>query len=430
VNRYAPPDQESRRRCRMRLLIRGALILTMKENDEPFSGDILIERDRIAAVVPRWEGRADEVIDASGMVAMPGLINAHNHTPMTLMRAFCDDLRLMEWLEKKMLPVEARMDEEDIYWGAMLAMAEMIRSGTTAYADMYIHMDHVARAAIDSGMRASLARGLVFLEDDGGKRLEEALSLIEKWTGAGNGRITTMLGPHAPFTCPPGPLAEVIDLARERGVPIHIHLAETKEEVVRIRERYGQTPTEYLYHLELFEHNHVLLAHAVHLTRRDIGLLRGMRGGIAHNPVSNLKLGCGMASVCDMLAQGLTVGLGTDGAGSAATLDMFVEMEAAAWLQKADQSDPAVLPARQVLRMATVEGAKLLGIADRVGTLEAGKQADLILIDFQKPHLQPLHDPYALVAYSASGADVDTVIIDGRVVMRRRELMTIDEEEL
>ncbi len=414
----------------MRLLIRGALILTMKENDEPFSGDILIERDRIAAVVPRWEGRADEVIGASGMVAMPGLINAHNHTPMTLMRAFCDDLRLMEWLEKKMLPVEARMDEEDIYWGAMLAMAEMIRSGTTAYADMYIHMDHVARAAIDSGMRASLARGLVFLEDDGGKRLEEALSLIEKWTGAGNGRITTMLGPHAPFTCPPGPLAEVIDLARKRGVPIHIHLAETKEEVVRIRERYGQTPTESLYHLGLFEHNHVLLAHAVHLTRRDIGLLRGMRGGIAHNPVSNLKLGCGIAPVCDMLAQGLTVGLGTDGAGSAATLDMFVEMKAAAWLQKADQSDPAVLPARQVLRMATVEGAKLLGIADRVGTLEAGKQADLILIDFQKPHLQPLHDPYALVAYSASGADVDTVIIDGRVVMRRRELMTIDEEEL
>lgn len=414
----------------MRLLIRGALILTMKENDEPFSGDILIERDRIAAVVPRWEGRADEVIDASGMVAMPGLINAHNHTPMTLMRAFCDDLRLMDWLEKKMLPVEARMNEEDIYWGAMLAMAEMIRSGTTAYADMYIHMDHVARAVIDSGMRASLARGLVFLEDDGGKRLEEALSLIEKWTGAGDGRITTMLGPHAPFTCPPDPLAGVIDLARKRGVPIHIHLAETKEEVVRIRERYGQTPTEYLYHLGLFEHTHVLLAHAVHLTRRDIGLLRGMRGGIAHNPVSNLKLGCGIAPVCDMLAQGLTVGLGTDGAGSAATLDMLAEIKAAAWLQKVDRSDPAVLPARQVLRMATVEGAKLLGIDDRVGTLEAGKQADLILIDLQKPHLQPLHDPYALIAYSAAGADVDTVIIDGRVVMRRRELMTIDEEEL
>ncbi|MEW9032793.1 MAG: amidohydrolase [Planifilum fimeticola] len=414
----------------MRLLIRGALILTMKENDEPFSGDILVERDRIAAVVPRWEGRADEVIDASGMVAMPGLINAHNHTPMTLMRAFCDDLRLMDWLEKKMLPVEARMNEEDIYWGAMLAMAEMIRSGTTAYADMYIHMDHVARAVIDSGMRASLARGLVFLEDDGGKRLEEALSLIEKWTGAGDGRITTMLGPHAPFTCPPDPLAGVIDLARKRGVPIHIHLAETKEEVVRIRERYGQTPTEYLYHLGLFEHTHVLLAHAVHLTRRDIGLLRGMRGGIAHNPVSNLKLGCGIAPVCDMLAQGLTVGLGTDGAGSAATLDMLAEIKAAAWLQKVDRSDPAVLPARQVLRMATVEGAKLLGIDDRVGTLEAGKQADLILIDLRKPHLKPLHDPYALIAYSATGADVDTTIIDGRVVMRRRELMTIDEEEL
>lgn len=414
----------------MRILIRGAHLLTMKEGEKPFHGDLLIEDSRIAAIATQCETEVDEVIDARNMVAMPGLINTHNHSPMTLMRAFSDDLRLMEWLETRMLPVEERMNEEDIYWGAQLAIAEMIRSGTTAYADMYIHMDQVAHAVIDSGIRASLTRGLVFLDTDGGKRLEEALSLVDTWSGTGEGRITTMLGPHAPYTCPPQPLTEIISLARERNLPIHIHLAETKEEVTKIRAHYNQTPTQYLYNLGLFEQTHVLLAHAVHLTRRDLGYLKGMHGGIAHNPVSNLKLGCGIAPVQDMQRLGLTVGLGTDGAGSATTLDLFAEIKAAAWLQKLDSTDPAVLPAKQVLQMATIDGAKLLGIDHQVGTLEVGKKADLILIDLQKPHLQPVHDPYALIAYSAVGSDVDTTIIDGNIVMHRRQLKTIDEEEL
>jgi len=412
------------------ILIKNCTILTMTEADEPMVGDLFIRDGKIAAMGPALTMEADEVIQAKGMAAMPGLINAHNHTPMSLLRGFSDDLILMDWLEKKMLPAEARMTEEDIYWGSQLAMAEMIRSGTTAFADMYIHMNEIATAIQENGMRASLTRGLVFFEDDGGRRIQEAIDLVDKWSGAANGRITTMFGPHAPYTCPPEPLREVIELARKRQVPLHIHLAETKEELVKIREKYGQTPTEYLYQLGMFDHTHVLLAHSVHLNRRDIGYLKGMRGGIAHNPISNLKLGCGIAPITDMAQQGITVGLGTDGAGSATTLDMFAEIKAASWLQKLDYGDPTRLPAKRALQMATIESAKLLGIDHQVGTLEVGKQADLILIDLQKPHLQPAHDLYALLAYSATGADVDTTIVDGRILMRSKQLLTISEEEL
>ncbi|WNC16187.1 amidohydrolase [Brevibacillus brevis] len=412
------------------LLIKNSSILTMTGRDKPFLGDLLIEDGRIAAIAPAIEKQADTVIDGKGMAAMPGLVNAHNHASMSLLRSFSDDLRLMDWLEKKMLPAEARMTKEDIYWGTMLGAAEMIASGTTAFADMYVHMDAVAQAVVDSGMRASLTRGLVFLEDDGGRRLTEALDLVENWTGAAEGRITTMLGPHAPYTCPPEPLAEIIALARSRGIPLHIHLAETLEEMEKIRARYHRTPTEYLHELGLFQDNHVLLAHAVHLTSEDVKRLAGMRGGVSHNPVSNLKLACGIAPVREMLAHGITVGLGTDGPGSATTLDMFAEIKAATWLQKLASTDPTVLPAEQVLRMATIESAKLLGIDGEVGTLEVGKQADLILIDLDKPHLQPVHDLHSLIAYSATGADVDTTIVGGRVLMHKRRLTTMSWEDV
>lgn len=412
------------------LLIKNSSILTMTGRDKPFLGDLLIEDGRIAAIGPAIEKQADTVIDGKGMAAMPGLVNAHNHASMSLLRSFSDDLRLMDWLEKKMLPAEARMTKEDIYWGTMLGAAEMIASGTTAFADMYVHMDAVAQAVVDSGMRASLTRGLVFLEDDGGRRLTEALDLVENWTGAAEGRITTMLGPHAPYTCPPEPLAEIIALARSRGIPLHIHLAETLEEMEKIRARYHQTPTEYLHELGLFQDNHVLLAHAVHLTSEDVKRLAGMRGGVSHNPVSNLKLACGIAPVREMLAHGITVGLGTDGPGSATTLDMFAEIKAATWLQKLASTDPTVLPAEQVLRMATIESAKLLGIDGEVGTLEVGKQADLILIDLDKPHLQPVHDLHSLIAYSATGADVDTTIVGGRILMHKRRLTTMSWENV
>ncbi|GED68322.1 5-methylthioadenosine/S-adenosylhomocysteine deaminase [Brevibacillus reuszeri] len=413
-----------------RILIKGCSILTMKTGEKPFVGDILLAGQRIARIAPSIDETADQILDGKGMLAMPGLINAHNHASMSLLRAFSDDLKLMDWLDKKMLPAEARMTKEDIYWGTMLGSAEMIASGTTAFADMYVHMDAVAEAILDSGMRASLTRGLVFLEDDGGRRMTEAMDLIDNYSGAGDGRITTMLGPHAPYTCPPEPLAKVVQLARERRIPIHIHLAETREEIENIKTKYNQTPTEYLHEIGLFQDNHVLLAHAVHLTSSDIQLLHGMKGGVSHNPVSNLKLACGIAPVTEMIANGITVGLGTDGAGSATTLDMFAEIKAATWLQKLGHGDPTVLPAEQALRMATIESAKLLGIDHEVGTLEAGKRADLILLDLNKPHLQPIHDLHALAAYSVTGADVDTTIVNGQILMRHRQLLTMSWEEV
>ncbi|MCR8659101.1 amidohydrolase [Paenibacillus endoradicis] len=413
----------------MQKLIKGATILTMG-NGEPFIGDILIDKDRITEIKTTITAEVDEVINGEGMAAMPGLINAHQHTPMSLLRGFSDDLKLMDWLDKKMLPAESRMTPEDIYWGAKLAMAEMIKSGTTAFADMYIHMNEIALAAEEVGMRASLTRGLVFLENDGGRRMSEAIDLIHRWSGKAEGRITTMLGPHSPYMVPPQSFKEVISLAEQESIAIHTHLAETKEEVIKIREKYYQTPTEYLYHLGLFEKAHVLLAHSVHLNRRDIGYLKGMRGGVSHNPVSNLKLGCGIAPITDMVEQGITVGLGTDGAGSATTLDMFEEIKAATWLQKLDYGDPTKLHAIDALRMATVGSAGLLNIGHEVGTLEIGKKADIILIDLRKPHLQPIHNIHSLLSYCANGSDVDTTIVNGKVLMQGRQLLTIDEDEL
>lgn len=426
----------------MRIHIRNTTILTMNQEEAPFIGDIVIHNDRIEHVIRADQQSTDvtisqlaeqdniQAIDGTGKVTMPGLINAHQHTPMNLLKGFSDDLKLMDWLEKKMFPAEARMTPEDIYWGSQLSMAEMIRSGTTTFADMYMHMNQIAQAVDEVGMRASLTRGLVFHDDDQGVRIREAIELVENWHGQAEGRITTMFGPHAPYTCPPEPLQEVIRLAKQYELPIHIHLAETKEEVVTMRERYQQIPTQYLYELGLFEHLHVMLAHSVHLNKRDIQYLKGMRGGVIHNPISNLKLGCGIAPIIELKQQGITVGLGTDGAGSATTLDMFQEIKAATWLQKLDYGDPTVLPAYQSLQMATIESAKLLAIDHETGTLEVGKKADMILIDLHRPHLQPVHDIVALLAYSANGADVDTTIVNGKILMRDRQLLTLDEQEV
>ncbi|UFJ38930.1 amidohydrolase [Brevibacillus humidisoli] len=371
-----------------------------------------------------------DVCDLGGKWVIPGLVNTHNHAAMSLLRCFSDDKRLMEWLSQKMLPAESRMTAEDIYWGTHLAMAEMVRSGTTAFADMYIEMDHVAEAVAESGMRASLSRGMAFLDERGEERLREAIQLCDRWHGACDGRITTMLAPHAPYTVPPERLQQIAAIARERKIPIHIHLAETEEETIKIGDRYGLTPTEYLYESGVFEGNHVLLAHAVHVSEADLSLLSGMRGGIAHNPVSNNKLGCGIAPVEAFLKRGITVGLGTDGAGSASSLDLFLTIQAAAWMQKVTHRDPTRLSAKQVLTMATASGADLLAIGDQTGRLEVGKEADLTILNPHAPHLIPHHDLPSLVAYAANGSDVDSVMVAGQWLMRKRELLHVDEERI
>lgn len=395
------------------------------------SVDILVEGSVIAEVGINLsiEG-VDTIIDASGKVVMPGLINCHNHAAMVLLRGYCDDLRLMEWLSQKIWPAEARLTGDDIYWGTMLASAEMIKSGTTTFADMYFFMDDVAKAVEDSGIRASLCQGLLFHDDDADRRIKSTRSLFENWRGKANGRITTMVGPHAPYTCPPDKLKLVMELAKELDSPLHIHLAETAEEVEQMFKEYGKSPTKYLADLGLFEEHHVLLAHSVNLSRDDVFLLSGLKGGVSHNPVSNLKLGCGVTPVVELHNIGINVALGTDGAGSATTLDMFEEIKAAAWLQKNKSCDPTSITAYQVIRMATLQGAKVLGLDREIGTIEIGKKADLIIIDIEKPHLYPHNDICALLAYSANGADVDTTIINGKIVMKDRKLLTVNEKEV
>lgn len=361
---------------------------------------------------------------------MPGLINCHNHAAMVLFRGYSDDLRLMEWLNQKIWPAEEKLTPDDIYFGTLLSIAEMIRTGTTTFADMYFEMDRVAQAVSESGMRASLCRGLIYSDELSYSNLDQTEKFISQYHNSADGRITCMFGPHTPFTCPPAYMKEVLLRAKRNNVPIHIHLAETVEEVNMMFDQYGKSPTKYLADIGLFE-NHVLLAHSVNLSRDDVYLLKDISGGIAHCPVSNMKLGCGIAPILDMRSLGVGVGLGTDGAGSATTLDMFAEMKAAAWMHKNHTNDPTLLNAEDVLEMATIGGARVLNIDDQVGTLEIGKKADIILINTEQPHLYPrTNNLKALISYSAVGCDVSTSIINGKVVMRNGQILTFDVQEV
>lgn len=414
----------------MSILIKNAQIITMEKSKEVFYGDISIEGSIIKKIGKELVEEADEIIDACGMVAMPGLINCHNHAAMALFRGYSDDLRLMDWLSKKIWPAEEKLKPEDIYWGSLLAIAEMIRSGTTTFADMYMSMEQVAKAVHQSGIRASLSRGMVYSPQQPTSNLDEGELFVEKFHNASDGRITCMFGPHAPFTCPPDFLTAVMNRAAKHNVPIHIHLAETSEEVDIMFKKYGKSPTKYLADLGLFKH-HVLLAHAVNLSQADVFLLQGIKGGVSHNPVSNMKLGCGVAPILLMHELGITVGMGTDGAGSATTLDMFEEMKAAAWMHKNKTQDPPAVNAEDILRMATCEGAKVLGILDKVGSLKEGKQADVILINMEEPHLYPrTNNLKAILAYCASGFNVQTSIINGKIVMKNREIVSFDVKEV
>ncbi|MFC7371587.1 amidohydrolase [Fictibacillus iocasae] len=414
------------------MLLKNVRLLT-RNGDGKWStatSDVLIEGDKIKEIGTfDHEITGHEVVDGKGMLAAPGLINGHQHTPMSLLRCYSDDVPLMTWLNEKMLPIEMKMDENDRYIGALLSMAEMIKSGTTAYADMYIGMDQVADAVTHSGIRASLARGLIAMDSNFEGRLQEAADVVDRYHGAADGRITTMIAPHSPYMCPPDLLKGAVSLASEKGVPLHIHLAETKDEERMIQERYGMRPVQYLQENGVFEQP-VLLAHGVHFNEDDFNVLKNIKGGIVHNPVSNAKLGCGISDVKKLMELGITVGLGTDGAGSASTLDLFMEMKAASWMQKLKYEDAGVLSAHEVLSMATVNGAELLGLGGVAGELKPGMKADLILLNMNQLHLTPSYEEASLLVYAASGHDVDTSIINGKMVMRGRELLTVDEEKL
>jgi len=415
------------------ILIKDCYIFGKDTESPIISGDVAIEGNRLIKVGKEgalscgWH--PDRVIDGRNYLCLPGLINCHTHAAMTLLRSYADDLPLMHWLEKKIWPVEDRLTGEDVYWGSLLAMVEMIKSGTTTFNDMYFFMDEVAQAVEKIGMRACLARGLVGVGGSAELGLEESRNLIEKWQGGARGRISIWLGPHAPYTCPPDYIKRVLSLAKEYGTGIHIHVAETRDEIRIINEQYAKTPVTYLEESGVFEFP-VLAAHCVHLTDDDISLLARRGVAVAHNPESNMKLASGVAPVVKLREAGITVGIGTDGAASNNNLDMFGEMRMTSLLHKVLHNDPLVMPAPDVLRMATSDGARALGLGDEIGILKPGYKADLILVDLKQPHFYPKHNLVAHAVYAAGASDVDLVIIDGEIIMENRKILTIDEERV
>ncbi|HWQ74894.1 MAG TPA: amidohydrolase [Syntrophomonas sp.] len=415
----------------MSILIENGSIVTVTEYNRVLEKAYLIIEDgkikSIGTGAPP-AGDYDKRIDATNRLVLPGFINAHTHAAMTLLRGYADDLPLKEWLETKIWPLEDQLCGEDVYWGSMLAMTEMIKSGTTCFADMYFFMEQTARAVEQTGMRAVLSRGMVGLGPQAEEALEDSRRLAGEWAGKGDGRITVMLGPHAPYTCPPPYLQKVMDLAKELKVGLHIHIAETKGEFEDIRRDYGRTPVAHLESLGLFELP-TIGSHCVYLTDEEIDILARYKVGVAHNPESNMKLASGIAPVPQMLKAGIAVGLGTDGASSNNNLDMLQEMRSCAFLHKVNTLDPTALPAYQALEMATVNGAKALGL-DHLGILAEGSQADLILVSLEEAHMIPRYDLIANLVYSAQAADVQTVIINGRIVMEDRVIKTFDEQEV
>ncbi|AKB19699.1 MULTISPECIES: amidohydrolase family protein [unclassified Methanosarcina] len=412
------------------IIIKNAYVLTMDPDvGDLKNGTVVIEDGKITEIGEKTKENADTVIDAKGSVVMPGLANTHTHAAMTLFRGYADDLQLAEWLEKHIWPAEAQLKAEDVYRGSLLACLEMIKSGTTAFADMYFYMDETAKAVEASGLRASLSHGLIELwnKEKGEADLKEGKRFVQAWQGAAGGRIKTMYGPHAPNTCSEEFLAKVKEEARRDGAGIHIHVLETEAELNAMKERYGKCSVHLLEDLGFFGPD-VLAAHCVWLSDGDIEILRKRGVNVSHNPISNMKLASGIAPVYKMLEKGMNVTLGTDGCASNNNLDLFEEMKTAALLHKVSTGNPTALPARQVLEMATVNGAKALGT--ETGTLKVGKNADVIIVDMKKPHLTPCFDVPSHLVYSAKGSDVRTTIVDGKVLMDNYRVLVLDEEKV
>ncbi|RPI79795.1 MAG: amidohydrolase [Desulfobacteraceae bacterium] len=417
------------------LLIKNVMILTMdSENKLIEKGFVGIKNDLITEVgtdLPKEPFQADQTLDVADTILLPGLINGHTHAPMTLFRGLADDLPLMEWLQNYIFPVESHMDADFVSAGALLACAEMIRSGTTCFCDMYLFADEVAKAAKKSGMRALIGEVLYDFNSPNYGSIENGFKytedLILKWRQ--DPLITIAVEPHAPYTCSPALLQKANEMALKYQTPLVIHLSETLNEIEQTLQRYGKRPVAHLESLGLLKH-HLIADHCVHVNEAEIESLANNKVKVIHNPESNMKLAAGVAPIMKMLQCNITVGLGTDGCASNNNLDLFSEMDMTAKLHKVHSLDPTVMDALTVLRMATAEGAKALGLGSITGSIEKGKKADLILVHTRQPHLTPLYSPYSHLVYAARGSDVTHTVINGVLVMENRRLLTLNEEEI
>lgn len=410
------------------LLKNIAAILPNGEKDIIKETDIYIEGKNITGIGSRPEGfTEDKVIDGRDKLVMPGFINCHTHSYMSFMRNAADDLSFMDWLFGSVDPIEQQMTDEDTYWGACLAIIEMMKSGTTCFNDMQMNIHQTTKAVKESGMRAVISRGLVGNgNDEGGqRRLKEA---YEERDGAKDcDRLSFLLGPHAPFTCDDAFMRIVSEEAKKNKMGIHVHLSESISEIEQIREKYGCTPIEMADKNGLFDVP-AIAAHCVQITDADMEILKKRNVSVVTNPASNMKLGNGFAPVKEMLGKGINVCLGTDGAASNNCLNMFHELSLLTLIHKGVNKTPQCISAGEGLRIATLNGARALGLEKEIGSIEAGKKADLAILNLNTPSLTPRNNLIAGLSYSANGSEVETVIIDGKLTMENRKLLTMDEE--
>lgn len=411
------------------LLITNVDVLT--DNGTLKNHAIEIENGYITSILTAEEAKSvqsRETLDGKGQLAAPGLVNTHTHIAMGLFRNYADDLELMDWLETAIWPTEAKLNDELVKWGTQLGIAEMLRSGTTTFSDMYFFMNTTADVVKETGIRAVLSRGLAGVSPTADQALVENEDLFRTYHGYDNDRIKVLLGPHAPYTCQDAYMEKVIALSHELNCGIHMHLSETKGEVENVIKATGKTPIAHMHDLGLFW-NTTLAAHCVHVTEEDMAIMAENNVAVAHNPQSNLKLASGIAPIPEMIEKGITVGLGTDGSASNNNADMLEEVRLAATLHKARLYDPKAIPAQAAWNMGTVEGAKALGYND-LGKIVVGQRADIVLYDVSGMHWMPRYNDVAALVYSANSSDANTVIVAGKVLMKNKELLTIDEEKL
>ena len=422
---------------RVDLLVSGGTVVTMDSGKRVIEdGAVAVRGDAIVAVGARQEiesrYEAARTIDAHGKIVMPGLINSHAHAAMSLFRGLADDLSLDDWLRKYIFPAEARNVTEDFAaWGTKLSLLEMLRGGITTFADMYYFEDAVARVTKEAGMRGVLGETILDFPAPDNKTLDQAYNYTQKFIDhwKADPLIIAAVAPHSIYTCSEKTLEDSAALARKNGAPILIHIAEAPFELEQSRAKHGLTPVAYLGKIGVLGPD-VLGAHCIAVNSADIAMLAHFGVGCSHNPSSNMKTAAGVMPVIEMLAAGVPVGLATDGAASNNNQDLFEEMDLAAKLQKISRMDPRALPGAQVVEMATIGGARALHLEKRIGSLEAGKRADLIIVDTSAPHATPMYNVYSELVFALKATDVRTVVIAGRVIMDERKMLTLNEDEI
>jgi len=416
----------------MKILFRDIDAITLSDPVTLSDSCVTVENGVITEVSqtsPEDLSQFDDVIDGHNKLLTPGFVNTHTHLAMVLLRGYADDLPLQRWLEEKIWPLEAKLTGDDVYWGALHGMAEMIRSGTTTFSDMYFFMDRVADGVAETGMRALLGQALFAFEpgDHTDEMFQMTRDFVDKIESLNIPRIKASITPHAPYTVYREAWERVSEIAREHHIPIHTHLSESRTELANAERDWGMSPIEHVHRLGVLEQQ-VLAAHCVHLSERDIEILAECNVEVLHNPTSNLKLASGFCPVQVLIEQGINVSIGTDGAASNNNLDMLEELRLASLLQKGILGDATAFPALSALRAGTERGARAVGWGD-IGNIEIGQRADLLLLDIDRPYWKPSYDPVSNLVYAAQAADIESVMIDGTFVMKNREIVTFDEEK-